>query len=68
MRRHMEKDTKAGEQNKSITARARDCVSREEERQEERERGGKRETEGGKAGRKRRRRGLKVRRGLRSLE
>lgn len=70
MKRHMEKDTKAGEQNKrSIIARDGDCEQGRErgrKRREEEERGGKRETEGGKAGRKRRRKGLKMWRGVRS--
>lgn len=45
-------DRKAGEQHKSISTRVKDCVSKEEERQKEKERGGKRESKGGKAGRK----------------
>ena len=51
VRIHME-DRKDGEQNKSISAREKYCVSKEKERQKEKERGGKRESKGGKAGRK----------------
>lgn len=64
---HRGRDTKTVEQNEGIIARDGDRVSREVQRQQEKERGGKKETEGGKAGRKRRRRGLMVGRGAKIL-